>query len=188
MALLRTFIAVSLSDLARQALARLIQDLSGLTRGVRLVSAENIHLTLKFMGEVEAARLPDLKRALELSVVGIQPFSYELCEKGCFPNWQRPRVFWIGVQDLQQALLRLQRQLESEFANFGFPAESRSFQPHLTIGRVKDPRNLSPFLAKFREDDFGSYQVQVTQVRLIQSDLLPTGARYTPLHTVALKT
>ncbi len=186
MAILRTFVAVSISESARQALAKMVQALGSLTRNVRWVSAGNCHLTLKFLGEVDSTRLPDLKKALATGIIGIQPFSYELEGTGCFPSWRHPRVLWIGIKDAEQVLVRLQQQLESEYEKLQFPAETRRFQPHLTVGRVKDSRHLEQLLQKFREYDFGRHEVKVMQVHLFKSDLLPTGARYTLLHSASL--
>jgi 2'-5' RNA ligase len=181
MAKIRTFIAVSISEKAREAVTEMINSLQNFSSGIRWVKPENMHLTLKFLGDVEEEKLPELEEALKLSAEKIKRFNYELVNVGCFPNYKRPRVLWVGVEDSENQLLPLHQNIESEFIKLGFPKESRKFKPHLTVARVKDFRKCESAISKFKGYNFGSYKNDVGEVVLMKSDLFPSGAKYTKL-------
>lgn len=183
---LRLFVAVEISEDARRAVKALVSEYVTLASGIRWVRPVSLHLTLKFLGEVEDHRVPELKIALENSTNGLSPFQYVLSGLGAFPDFRRARVLWVGVQDTSGLLIRLQENVERQFARIGFPREKREFHPHLTIARVKDSRKIAPVVAKFQDQEFGSYQVKVDRVLLMKSDLQPTGAKYTPLHSATI--
>ena len=192
MADIRTFIAIELSaDVLRRIgtlLERIQADVPpGLVRWVR---PEGIHLTLKFLGDVQADRLEGLAVALQSACAPHAPFSLSIGGMGVFPNPQRPRVIWIGVDEPTGALVRLQRDVERAIAPLGFPTERRPFSPHLTLGRVKGAKIPAPTL-----EALGQYatharvhvgEMAVDAVHLMRSDLSPAGARYTELATAPL--
>ena len=191
MADIRTFIAIELSaDVLRRIgtlLERIQADVPpGLVRWVR---PEGIHLTLKFLGDVQADRLEGLAVALQSACAPHAPFSLSIGGMGVFPNPQRPRVIWIGVDEPTGALVRLQRDVERAIAPLGFPTERRPFSPHLTLGRVKGGGSAAELQA------LGQYatharvrigEMAVDAVYLMRSDLSPAGARYTQLTTAPL--
>ena len=186
MAKIRTFVAVSISEKAREAMAEMIASLQDFGSGIRWVKPENLHLTLKFLGDVEEKKLPELEETLKLSAENIKPFNYELVNIGCFPNTKRPRVLWIGVEDSEDQLLLLHQNIESEFKKQDFPKESRKFTPHLTIARVKDFRKCGSVISKFSGYNFGNYINNVKEVLLMKSNLYPSGAKYNNLIQVEL--
>ena len=183
---IRTYIAISISDEARSAISSLIRKLKEIESSIRWVDPENLHLTLKFIGEIEEVRLQNLKKALDKSLDEIAVFRYTLSGKGCFPNYKRPRVLWIGVNDLEEKMNILHQQIENEFHAVNIPREKRKFKPHLTIGRVKQNRKPGEILSKFEQFQLGQFEVNIPDVYLMKSDLLPTGAKYTVLHTASL--
>lgn len=185
---IRTFVAISISDEARFAIASMIEELREIENTIRWVDAANLHLTSKFIGEIEEDRIEKLRMALDQSSNGILEFRYSLSSKGCFPNWKRPRVLWIGVHDQDGKMSELQQQIEDNFHKVKIPREKRKFKPHLTIGRVKQNRKPGRILNDFQQSQLGEFEVKVNDVHLMQSELLPTGAKYSVLHTASLQT
>lgn len=186
MDMIRTFVAISISDEARSAIFFLIDKLKKIESSIRWVDPSNLHLTLKFIGEIEKNRQKNLVEALDLSVKDISAFQYELSGKGCFPNCKQPRVLWIGVNDLKEKMRALQKQIDNNFYSVQIPRENRNFKPHLTIGRVKQNRKLGTILSKFEQFQLGEFVVDVGEVYLMKSELLPTGAKYSILHSASL--
>lgn len=182
MTTVRLFVAVSISDQARNALADLIKNLENNASGVRWVKPTNLHLTMKFLGDVAGSKISNLKEALDLSVVELNPFRYELKGVGCFPNYKRPRVVWIGVEDFSKQLVTLQENIEEQFLQVNIPKEKRKFHPHLTVARIKDNKKINPLLAGYQNYNFGPFTNDVSEVLLMKSELRPSGAEYTCLH------
>lgn len=196
MGTIRSFIAIEITDGIRRGLAELQQDLAAHvpSRAVRWVDPENIHLTLKFLGDADTAAIDPISIRLEEVAATFEPFTVQLGELGCFPNPRRPRVIWVGVNadpeadggDIgQQPLPGLQRRLERGLEELGWPAEKRRFHPHLTLGRVKDSRAV--VAARFpwgRKRVSGQQSVEA--LCLFQSDLRPSGAVYTILKRARL--
>ncbi len=190
--ILRTFIAIELDESLRFAIGRVQAKFKrGAPWGsVKWVAPESIHLTLKFLGDTPRARLPEVEAALRTACAGHVEFGITVEGRGCFPSFRRPRVVWVAVRDAQQALTRLQADVEKHVAPLGWPTEERSFSPHLTLGRVarsaeRDAEEaIGQMVEKSVVEQIGTQQV--TAVSLVQSDLRPTGAVYTRLLTVPL--
>lgn len=184
---IRAFIAVELTPEILAQLAQVQAQLKAALpkASVRWVHTDGIHLTLKFLGEVPQSQLDMIKSALGGAAKNVPAFTFSVGQAGCFPNERRPRVVWIGVQEPAGTLNRLQRAVESAIAPLGYPAESRPFQPHLTLGRVArdvslgDLRKLGDGIIAANVGTLG--QVSARDVALIKSDLKPTGAEYTAL-------
>ncbi len=180
---MRAFIAIDLDPFLKNNLAAFIEELRPFGGEVRWVRLPAMHLTLKFLGEINEQDVGKVADLLE-KTSGNQPgFGLSLVGTGIFPPGKRaPRVLWVGIADNPQ-LARLQSDLESGLASLGFEREKREFHPHLTIGRVKNPFRLENLLAEFsksRDRSFGEMSVQ--KVTLFQSLLKPSGADY---HVVA---
>jgi len=188
---IRAFIAVSLSEEIIQGLSRTVADLRARlpNGGVRWVAAQNIHLTLKFLGDTPAAAVDRLAKGLQAAVASQPPFEIHVGGWGAFPSPRRARVVWVGLS-APAGLGALQRSVEAELARQGFPPEERPFSPHLTIGRVgreihpDDLRRLANVLESVQVGDLGV--VCVDTVHLYQSDLRPGGPIYTRLFTARL--
>jgi 2'-5' RNA ligase len=184
---IRSFVAIEIPETVRlelsENIAHLKQDVPA--RTVRWVRPEGIHLTLKFLGDVPFERIDQISATLESICLEHMSFSINIGEFGCFPNFHRPRVLWIGVQDLSTQLAPLQADIEDQLSKLGFEREARRFHPHLTIGRVKNVRDrveaqrLTAVLEDVKIGDIG--QFHVNNVSLMRSDLKPTGAVYTRL-------
>jgi 2'-5' RNA ligase len=186
---LRVFFAVELPDETRQRVARYVEDLRGRAPQVRASweRAEKLHLTLKFIGEVEAERVEGLKLAAGRAGSGVAPFDISIAGTGAFPPRGAPRVLWLGVLDEGGRLAELQRRLETECAAEGFPREQRAFRPHLTLARLRAPQGAAQLSTLHTRSDFGPETFTVGELVLVRSELAPGGSRHTPLsrHTLA---
>jgi RNA 2',3'-cyclic 3'-phosphodiesterase len=193
MTLLRAFIAVEIPSGIHQEIDKKMAPIRAALNAslVRWVPAENVHLTLKFLGDVSPANLELLEQMLSVEVSQHRVFELGFGGLGAFPNPKRPRVIWIGIQ-APAALGALQHGIEAATATLGYPDEQRSFSPHLTIGRVKQNvgsvgmQQIRSALEETKVDSLGT--TQVSAVHLFRSDLKPTGAEYTRLFSVPLKT
>ena len=191
---IRTFVAMELSDDLKHALQTIqhrLQDAPG-ARVARWVAPQNIHLTLKFLGEVESVRVPRLIAALQESSAGLAPFTLTARGLGCFPSTRRPNVIWVGLAGDVQHALELAQRIESACEKSGFPREARAFSPHLTIGRIKrearpvDRAAIGAAVQDFSTPDLGI--IVGDAVHLIKSDLRPDGPIYTKLASIHLNT
>jgi 2'-5' RNA ligase len=192
MAVIRAFIAIDLSPEIIQRLeevsGQLRQRLAGVQ--IRWVPVENIHLTLKFLGDVSMSNLEVLKKILLAEASNHSPFEISVGELGAFPSLRRPRVIWVGVTAPPE-LSALQHGIESETARLGYQRENRAFSPHLTLGRVsrnapsQEARLIGQVLESFKLGFLGAAHVR--DAHLYRSDLRPGGAVYTRLMTAPLQ-
>jgi RNA 2',3'-cyclic 3'-phosphodiesterase len=191
MSLLRAFIAVELPLEIRKtvcaATSKLQNEIGPL---IRWVPIENMHLTLKFLGDVSPSNVELLSQMLRAEMELFNCFDLHLNGLGSFPNLKRPRVIYVGMQ-APAALEALQRGIESASSRLGYGAEERGFSPHLTIGRVKqnvtatEQQAIRHALAATKIDSLGT--ARVNSVELFKSDLKPTGSVYTRLYSAPLK-
>jgi len=192
MAVIRAFIALDLSSEISQRLDQISSDLKKRMppNVVRWVPAQNIHLTLKFLGDVSTANLESLQKMIQIEGENVPPFDLSVGSVGAFPNVHRPRVVWVGVT-APETLPALQHGIEMSANRLGYPLEERPFSPHLTLGRVN--RNISPTDLQHVEQALSGYNVgfigavHLTAVHLYRSDLTPQGAHYTRLYSAPLK-
>jgi RNA 2',3'-cyclic 3'-phosphodiesterase len=191
MSLLRAFIAVEIPLEIRESVCKAIAPLQkGLGSMVRWVPMENMHLTLKFLGDVSPANVEMLSEMLRAEADLFHCFDLRLNGLGSFPNLKRPRVIYIGIY-APATLDGLQRGMESASRRLGYESEERGFSPHLTIGRVKqtatatEQQSIRRALEKTRIDSLGT--ARVDSVHLYKSYLKPTGSVYTRLFSAPLK-
>ncbi|HEV8440964.1 MAG TPA: RNA 2',3'-cyclic phosphodiesterase [Methylomirabilota bacterium] len=188
----RAFIALCLDERTRGAVAAEIEQLRPLSRAVAWVPPQNLHLTLKFLGEQSDARLADALRALRETGAATASFTVTLHGLGAFPGMEQPRILWIGMAEGALEARALQGRLETALGGQGFAADSRPWHPHLTIGRVFDARRwrrdaglpLREALASAAARGFGT--LPVGRVALMRSDPSSSGARYSELDSVQL--
>lgn len=191
MSRLRAFIAVDLPLEIRQniqhATSNLRRDTGSL---VRWVAVENMHLTLKFLGDIPSANVEALTQMIHAQADSFICFDIHLTGIGSFPGSKRPRVIYIGIQ-APAALEAFQRQLESAARRLGYDPEERAFTPHLTIGRVRqhvradEQQRLRRALEESTIDSLGT--ARVNSVHLYKSDLKPNGPIYTKLYSANLR-
>lgn len=179
----RVFCAIELPEEARARADEHIRALRRLAPRARASWGQTakLHLTLKFLGEIPAARIGDLSAAAERAAAVADPFALTLEEAGHFPPRGHPRVLWLGIKDTTGALARLHEALETEAARAGFERDTRPFHPHLTIARLRDPKDARRLAALHRSTPFASITFNVAELVVIRSELGAAGARYAPL-------
>jgi RNA 2',3'-cyclic 3'-phosphodiesterase len=183
---MRTFVAIPLPDECRTLLDRMQQKLRSYDADVRWVAVPSIHLTLKFLGEVDPNIIPKLSEALENDTRSQRRFSLRLHGMGCFPHQKNPRVIWYGIDGETENLSQLQQQVETTCARFGFDPENRDFHPHLTLGRVNGKRNLPPLIECIKMGTDWESSFAADRFNIYKSILKPQGAVYSILKTIAL--
>jgi RNA 2',3'-cyclic 3'-phosphodiesterase len=185
--LVRTFIAIDLEPGLKTALQDLVRVLKTTKADVRWAQANSLHLTLKFLGEIDEEKATVVKRILG-QVAGRQAsFPLRLEGMGAFPGEHRPRVLWAGFA-AEPGLLAFQDELEHALEREGFPREERAFHPHLTLGRVKGPGRIHEAMLELEKHRNGSLgEMTVHKVALFESRLRPEGAEYLVLADYELK-
>jgi RNA 2',3'-cyclic 3'-phosphodiesterase len=191
MSVFRAFIAV---DLSADVLDRLSQVMVGLREeigdgAVRWIPVENMHLTLKFLGDVSLSNVDRLKEIIQTSAAGCPMFAVSVGGVGAFPSLLRARVVWAGVEGPPD-LVTVQRMIDVETARLGYASENRPFKPHLTLGRVSrnvGPKELQKIAQVLKDKKVGFLGVtQVKEVHLFRSDLQSNGAMYTRICSATL--
>jgi len=192
MSVIRAFIAIDLSPEILQRLEQVSVQLKTRLEGVpvRWVLVDNIHLTLKFLGDVSLANVEMLKKILKTEVNEHHAFEISVGGLGAFPSPHRPRVVWVGLEAPSE-LMAVQNGVESAMARLGYAREERPFSAHLTLGRVsrnamgRDERLIGDAIEAIKLGFLGV--ARVNEVHLYKSDLHPNGAVYTRLSTASLK-
>lgn len=180
---MRTFIAVRI--VATPQLRDVLSELAAMKPALRTIAEEQLHVTLKFLGETAESQISDLQQVMARVAQQIQACSLTLKALGAFPNVERPTVVWVGFDDTQP-LIRLANELAERCQELGFEPEHRPFRPHLTLARIKSapPRRLTEFLRGNAKRTCGSSIV--TELELFRSDLKPDGPIYTSIGTAPL--
>ena len=180
---IRTFVAVELDDSVKANVAAAIEQLRGeRIDNLRLVRPEGVHLTLKFLGDIDAARVPAVSEAMSQVAERHTPFGLTLGAPGVFPNANRARVLWIGVDGDLEPLRLLQAGIDDALTAIGFPPEQRGFNPHLTIGRMhhrasrSDRSRAATALSSLHLPE--DQPIAVDAISLMKSTLRPDGAIY----------
>jgi RNA 2',3'-cyclic 3'-phosphodiesterase len=181
---IRSFVSIDLEDeRILSQVESIMSSLLSLGGDLKPVERENIHLTLKFLGNVSASKLEEVKSALAQAT--FPPFSLEIRGSGAFPNLKRMNVIWVGVGEGWSQVELIFEQTEKLLHQLGFSRETRPFSPHITVARVKSGRKrdeIAAFLSHLADESFGTFQVE--SVRLKQSVLSPSGPKYSTLYEV----
>lgn len=185
---IRCFIAIELPIAAKKGLSHIQYSLQQheLPR-IKWVSIPNIHLTLRFLGNVAPETVTSINKVIDELSHHMNPFSLQLGNLGAFPNLKNPQVLWIGLKGEVTKLITLQQSIAGELAKLGFPRETRAYQPHLTLARLG---NKITRTERQRVGDLVSgivpendYEIKVDTIYLIRSQLTPRGPIYHQLHT-----
>lgn len=184
----RLFVAIDLGDEARRALSAAQAVCRRANLPVRWADLAGAHLTLKFLGETDVARVESIGAALRVVAGRHRPVLLRTGEPGAFPNLRRPRVLWLGLEGALEPLAALQRDVDETVARLGFPREEKPFRPHLTLGRVREGVSLPPadLAVAFAGVGRSAAPLPVECIRLMRSELGGGGGRYTTLLTVTL--
>lgn len=181
---MRTFIAIEMAPGIRRALGGVIGELKQTLGRQGWVRPENLHLTLKFLGEIEPNDIMPISNKLEAITAAMKPFHLEAAGIGCFPDERRPRVIWAGLGGDLDTARTLVRTVDDALAAIGYPRERKPFSPHVTLARVRtaiDTEALAAARERYRTARFGS--LVCDHLVLMESHLGSGGSHYTPLAT-----
>jgi RNA 2',3'-cyclic 3'-phosphodiesterase len=176
---MRLFVALPIPEPGRHVIVTLLDHLRASDWPVRWVRPEGIHLTLKFYGEVAPERLEVIEEAIRFAAAGTGPMPMRLASLGAFPTNARPRILWLGL-DAPPALELLQDRLERRGEDIGFPPEGAPFQPHVTLGRMREGHRLPPHALENANGAPGKVAFLADRIVLYESLLTPEGPRYEP--------
>lgn len=182
---IRTFVAIDLDQEIRGKIAEFIRQTGLHTPDIKWVKSENIHLTIKFLGNIFAKDHDKLYKGLEMALKDAEKLTLLVKGTGVFPNMKSARVFWLGVAGEVEKLNALQSSIENELEKQGFPRDERTFSPHITIARFRsrvNPEKLQEILTGSKDLIFG--EVNVTSVLVYRSDLSPVGPKYSLLKEI----
>ncbi len=181
----RAFIAIDLPESVQSFLSEAQEALKLYGFRVKWVRPQNIHLTLKFLGNTATAGTDKIAEAMTLAARNCPVVTMAAKGIGVFPDVRRPRVIWAGLNGQLEILANLQQTLDAHLADLGFPRETRAFKSHLTLGRVKGKiasARMNAAIDKLKE--FESEPFEINRVILFKSELRPTGAVYTKVHRI----
>lgn len=190
---IRAFIAIELPKQVKDELSSIQKNLRNSGADVKWVEPENIHFTLKFLGNTEKTKIKDITDALNEIAKKIKSFSMNLTEIGAFPRISYPRVIWVGIKEGANTVSELAKTVEGKLNKLGFPKEDRPFSAHITIGRVRSPKGKEKLKTQVEnlnksKSQLADYKIQISKITLFQSTLMPTGPTYTKLHEAHLET
>ena len=181
---MRTFIAIDIPENIKDSIELYVSPLKGERAKITWVKSGNVHITLKFLGEIPEEKVPEIYKCLEKCVKGLKPFEVEITGAGGFPDMRRPRIIWVGLKKGTDELKKLANSIDDELSNLDFEKEKRGFKPHLTIGRVKYINDISGFIDKMSRLKFEGGTFTADEIFIIKSELKPTGAVYTKLESI----
>lgn len=183
---IRTFICLEIPASIKDRIAVLQSSLRHIDAQVSWIKPSNIHLTIKFLGDVPVTRVDDVYAAARRAALDIKSFEIEVGGAGCFPSKKNPRALWIGLASLAESLKQLHSAVEDELYGEGFPRESKGFSPHLTIGRIRSPRNSAKLAEELINKGFKAETFPAKELIVMRSDLNPGGSIYTPQAVIKL--
>jgi len=186
---IRAFIAIELTGQAHGELAFLQSELRKSGADVKWVEPSNIHLTLRFLGDLEPEKAEELKKILSGVAAGSKPFELTIKDVGAFPDLASPRVIWAGVGLGAAESARIAEAIETKLQALGIPKEERRFHPHLTLGRVRSRKNCEKLCGMIEAIKFeAGSKIRVDHLTLFRSQLTPQGSVYTPLFKANIAT
>jgi len=184
----RVFCAIELPEATRKLVLRHITRLREAVPDAKASWSRdaNLHLTLKFLGEIPQLSVADFSAAASRAVAGLTPFTIRLERSGVFPGHGTPRVLWIGSNDAAEKLGELHARLNDEAAQQGFEKDDRPFHPHLTLARLRQPRHARALAEVHQQMEFEPLEIEVSELLVIRSELSREGSKYTVIsrHTL----
>ncbi len=184
---MRSFVGIGLPEACRSAIARALAAFRTAPGRVAWVREQNLHLTLKFLGEIRPDQVSGLETLLADAAGDVPSFDFDVAEAGAFPSLRAPRVLWVGIREPLELVGKLQQNIETALSRSGFPREDRPFHPHVTAGRVKGvlpPGWGDRFVGALSGIRFGS--ARAASFQLYESRLSPAGATYTVMRDIPL--
>lgn len=185
----RIFIAVDISDEARNVVATYIDELRREFPKLHVgwERPEKLHLTLKFLGDVEDAQQEFVHAAMKAIAGNFYKFRLETSSTGVFPNLHKPSILWLGISGNVEMMVQIAEEVEREFETLGFTTERRAFKPHLTIGRLREPWLSNNLACRHLANKFEPVGFEVREIVIYESKLQPTGSFYLRLAAFPLR-
>jgi RNA 2',3'-cyclic 3'-phosphodiesterase len=184
---MRAFIAIEIPSEVKSALAVFQSEMRSVGADVGWTKPETMHLTLKFLGETPEPLIEKIEKICFGLAAEYQPFALSLYGVGVFPNARKPRVLWVGLSGEVEKTAEMQRLLNERLAPLGFEPETKDFNPHLTLCRVKSDKKVRELVARANAYQFPALTFDIREIVLMKSELDPAGARYTCLTKVPLR-
>jgi len=176
---IRAFIAVEIDNQTKQKISELISDLKKSNADVKWITENQMHLTLKFLGNIDENKVADISNALSRIADNLSAFTINFSGLGAFPGMNHPRVVWLGVNKGAESLIKLNEKIETAMEKTGFKKENRKFEPHLTLARIRSSKNISNLIKLIDEVNFSAENdTHIDKLVLFQSTLNPKGALY----------
>jgi 2'-5' RNA ligase len=180
--ILRLFIAVPTTPRIKRRIGDIINKFKGYGADIKWVSEENLHTTLKFLGDTPAVKLDKINETLEKTLSVFETSRLRFRGIGAFPRMKNPKIIWVGSESVNAKLTAIASAIDEAMASLGFEKEGKRFKGHLTIGRVRSPKGIEELLKqieKMKDTEIDS--MKITEVHLVKSELLRTGPIYTTL-------
>jgi 2'-5' RNA ligase len=175
----RSFIAVNLNSDIKEYLASLQANLNVPETKIKWVGKNNLHLTMKFLGDISLEQRELIKSILKEITSRYSPFIIKLSSNiGTFPTYQMPRIIWVGIKEGISEIKKLHNSIENNLSNNGFPREDKEFSGHITIGRVKFIRDKTNFIQILKRIEVNNFTQEVGSIDLMESKLTPDGPIY----------
>lgn len=184
---IRTFLAIPFGETYQKEFERLLKAFESYSKEIKWVDPKHVHLTLHFFGSVESDRIESLKVLFRNLTSRFRAFEVHLKNIGAFPNFNRPRVVWVGLAGDIQELNDLKEACDLELVKMGYSMEDREFKPHLTLGRVREGARLQFRVPDYLENYVEEKKHNVQEIVLYRSDLTPQGPIYTPIEHFRLQ-
>ncbi len=182
MSAIRSFIAIEIDSLNKQKITNIISQLKKSDAIVKWAKENQMHLTLKFLGDIKESDVEKISANLKSIADNFNTFSIKFSKIGGFPNMQKPRVIWLGIDKGSEYLKLLNNKIEDNLEKLGFAKEKREYSAHLTLGRIKSLKNIQNLTKIINEINLDlNDEVKIEKIILFQSALTPKGAIYTPL-------
>lgn len=183
----RTFFAVKVSSETKKLMLEIVEKFPEVKKNVKIANPGNPHITLKFLGETKEADISKIDDKLQIELSNSRPFSFEVEKCGCFPNKNRPKVLWLGVNKGLIKLQSLHNLIDNILQPLGYENEMKDFVPHLTLGRVRNSVKKLDTIEEFLNYPFEPTNNSVDEVIWFESRLTPRGAIHKPLRIYKLK-
>ncbi|GBE31876.1 2'-5'-RNA ligase [bacterium BMS3Bbin05] len=184
---IRGFIAIPLTDELKAGIGDMVGSLKKTGADVKWVKPENLHLTLKFLGNIDMEKTKSITYRISEIAGGYDDFEFMLNGTGVFPGNNRPRIIWIGIRD-HMNLIKIAKKIDAAMKGEGFEPEKRPFNPHITIGRARSSKGIDkliPELVKYRSMNFGTQKAE--SIHLMKSTLKKRGAEYSSIFSAPLR-
>ena len=184
--LIRTFLSIPVPLMVRSKKQMLYSTLEQSPAKINWVKDEQLHITIKFIGQTPENLFDEIKSLIVKVVSSIRPFKITINNTGCFPVPERPRILWLGVDGDLQSMNNLYLNIEKEMETIGFPLNDEEYFPHVTLARIKYPQKFTPDISTFLNSSYDPIDFKVDRVQFLSSELLPTGTLYTLLGSFPL--